>query len=253
LIADLNHLGIPIFSFGIGNEDGGRTTSSSENFFWLVPPPEIQIAFYLSEVWKHWEQLRPTGIFNQMTSAIISSEIGGDESLNYPSLLPFLQESNFELVLYSRLSSETNSSASNFLVDAITLGVTVLYCDTRPDATAIVLNDLYSMAVTEFFIIGGGVWSLDSEITNRLVTKEPLESYLVTLPIPWWNDQNSRAIQDALEIHTRYARPLWMKDAGYLIALGAVDIAQAVLTNAVRENQSGKNPAGEIVDQVARL
>ncbi|MEJ2487447.1 MAG: hypothetical protein P8Y68_17120, partial [Anaerolineales bacterium] len=67
LIADLNHLGIPIFSFGIGNEDGGRTTSSSENFFWLVPPPEIQIAFYLSEVWKHWEQLRPTGIFNQLT------------------------------------------------------------------------------------------------------------------------------------------------------------------------------------------
>ena len=99
LIAELNNIDVPILSFGIGNEVTARSTAKSENFFWLVPPPDTQIAFFLSEVWKHWDQLRPAGIFNQMASGVISSDIEGDQISLYPALSPFLEERNLNFSL----------------------------------------------------------------------------------------------------------------------------------------------------------
>ena len=131
--------------------------------------------------------------------------------------------------------------------------MTVIFCDTNSNETAIILNDMYSLAVFDFFIVGGSLWSIDGEIVDRLVSTEPIEGYLVALPVPWWSDPNSQAIQDATDIHSRYSRPLWMKDAGYLIALGAVDIARAALINAVQEKNSGDIQPRDVGDHVAGL
>ena len=251
LYYELSQEDLPILYFGFGSSLNDITAQVGENIFWLVPPADEQFAFFLSEVWKHWNRLRPSGNINEVRLGYLSSDPTFPMFQSNPGLDKFLRQTSFEIVLREGLPATTNASVTNFLVDSISAGVTVLYADTFSPGTAVLINDLNALAISEFFVVGGGTWSIDPGIEDFLLEAGPVERYLTVLPMAWWSEQENPAIQLARSIRAENRRGETQLDAAYLLALGAADLGAEALGAAI-ERAGGARVTGEdVLEQMA--
>lgn len=251
LYYELSQEDLPILYFGFGSALNDLTAQVGENIFWLVPPHDQQFAFFVSEVWKEWNRLRPSGNFNEVRSGYLASDPTFPIFQSNPGLDEFLRQNSFDVVLRESIPASSNASVTNFLVNSISAGVTVLYADTFSPATAVLVNDLNALAVSEFFVVGGGTWSIDPGIEDFLLESGPVDGYLMVLPTAWWSDQENPAIQLARSIRAENRRGAPELDAGYLIALGAADLGAEALGAAI-ERAGGPRISGEdVLEQMA--
>lgn len=251
LYYELSQEDLPILYFGFGSPLSGLTAQVGENIFWLVPPPDEQFAFFLSEVWNNWNRLRPSGNVNEVRVGYLDMDQDFPEFQSNPGMDAFLRQNNFEILVRASISSSSTASITNFLVDSISAGITVLYANTFSPGTAVLINDLNTLAVSEFFVAGGGTWSIDSGSKDFFLDGVTMGDYLIVLPTAWWSDEENPAIQLAHSIRAESRRNETYLDAGYLLALGAVDLGAETLRAAIDRVGSANVSGEDVLEQMA--
>jgi hypothetical protein len=249
----INKNEVPVIHFGIGTSRLGDPEESENYLFWLTPLPDQQMAFVLHEIWKNWSEIRPHGTFNEVKVGYITWQ----EQYNYLTLTPqtrvFIQRNNYTLEFEAEIPISANTSVTNFLLDAVSSGVTVLYTDTITYGPAVLWNDIHSLGLSDFFVVSGTQWVMGDHVLEYI--REPLDSDQIFFPMStaWWMETDNPAIDRAIAISSSARRDQEELNIGYLLSLGAVDIVVHVLDEIIKENGTGDVSEKDVMHQLSQL
>lgn len=249
---EINHQEVPFFYFGLGGVNFSPPVNQPDMLFWLIPPPEEQMSFFLTSLWEHWDEMRPLGAYNELAVGYMFEE-GRLHDSSIEAMITRLNLENFENRVRGTVSPEPNASVANFLLDAIQNGVTVLYSNTSPTGSAVLLNDLGSLAIGNSFVTGGVIWSVSGELEEVLLSQENLEGYVLPLPSAWWSEAENPAIQAAERIFADGGHLEEQQDLAYLIGLGSVDLVGEVLNRTITDQEGGAIKADDLYSELIRL
>jgi hypothetical protein len=252
LYYEINHQHVPFLYFGLGGAKYEPSSDRPEMLFWLVPPPNKQLDFFAHSLWGNWDSIRPAGTFNELIIGYLQGE-RLQEDVFVESTLSRLNIEGFEVPLRQVVPTTPNASVTNFLIDSVEKGVTVLYSDASSAGTSVLLNDIGSLALEDSFVVAGNLWSIDPGLEDTLLPDRDFYGYVMPLSVAWWTEVDNPAIQSAIRIHREAARPEKEKDLGYLLGLGSVDLVRETVQNAVLENHSENLTAVDIYEQLSGL
>jgi len=252
LYYEINHQEVPFLFFGLGGERFNPSSDQTEMLFWLVPTPDDQLSYFVSSLWANWDSIRPTGIYNELKIGYLETEENKPDAF-VEAAISRLEIDGFEVPVRWDVPASGNESVTNFLIEAIQNGVTVLYSDTPSLGTAVLLNDIGSLALEDSFVVGGSLWSIDGGVEEILLAGRELDEYVLPISTAWWNEADNLAIQSAIRIHDQFGRSDDIRGAGYLIGLGSVDLIREAIQTSVIEKDSGSLSAKDIFHQVVRL
>jgi len=253
LAIEINRLRVPTLYFGLGGSRLEVNTQEEDYLFWLTPLPDEQFAFFLEQTWKNWEELRPPGIFNEFRIGYLTWDGLPSKFSITPKLDAFNKEKQFDFIFEGEVANTSQASATNFLLDCVTYGITIVYTDTFGYSPMVLLNDVYSLGLNNFFVIGGSLWSYDQRDINFLLAPDDVAKYYIPLPVKWWSDENDPSIILANQIIDRAGRSDQEKNLAYLLALGALDISVHVIQG-VDQTKGGKGLSTEqIYSQLINL
>ena len=244
---------IPVLYFGLGGKALERPEISRDYIFWLTPLPDDQFAFFLDQAWRQWEGIRPPGNMNEFRIGYITWEEPPNDFAITPRIEAFYQRQNFDFVIEGRMKNSSNSSLTNFLLQSITSGMTVLYTDTFSYGPMVLLNDVYSLGLNDFFVLGGSVWSYDPSSAHYLISPEATHEFYLPLPTLWWSEKDQPAIIKANTIMDQSNRSGEEKNFAYLLGLASVDISAHVLRKAVTATNDGDITPSTIYAQLSIL
>jgi hypothetical protein len=108
----------------------------------------------------------------------------------------------------------------------------------------VLLNDVYSLGLNNFFVIGGSLWSYDQNDIDFLLAPDDVVKFYIPLPVKWWSDENDPSIILANQIIDSAGRSDQEKNLAYLLALGAMDISLHVIQG-VDQTKGGKGVSTE--------
>ena len=248
----LNEEEIPVLFYGIGTPRLDVLEVDEDYLFWLTPFPDEQMVFIFNEIWMNWKDVRPPGNFNEMDIGYLSWE--GDDFKNIslsPESQAYLQRHNYALVVEEWLPVSVNSSATNFLLESVHEGVTVIYTDTYTFGPAVLMNDLNSLGLSDFFVVAGNQWMLGGHVDQYLRFEERIGSLYMPLSIAWWSETENPAIVKAEQILAASGRTEAKQDFGYLLSLGVVDIIDNLLNMSVEEIESSAVKAEDIMENLS--
>jgi len=250
----INNNGVPILFYGIGTSRLDSAELGEDYLFWLTPLPDQQMAFVLQEIWTNWENVRPPGNFNEMKVGYLTwSEKNAPFALT-PEIQVFIQQHNFTLDVQGRIPITVNASATNFLLEAVSKGVTVIFTDMVTVGPSVLLNDVAGLGLTDFFVISGSEWMIGSYLDQYYRGNLTVDQVYVPISTAWWTDTENPAIVEAEKIRDSGSRDNETGgDYGYLLSLGAVDIVSFVLNGAVDAKQSGNIDAEDVMVQLSQL
>jgi hypothetical protein len=253
LAREINRLRVPTLYFGLGGSRLEFNTQEEDYLFWLTPLPDEQFAFFLEQTWKNWEELRPPGIFNEFRIGYLTWDGLPSKFSITPKLDAFNKEKQFDFIFEGEVAKTSPASATNFLLDCVTYGITIVYTDTFGFSPMVLLNDVYSLGLNNFFVIGGSLWSYDQRDINFLLAPDDVVKFNIPLPVKWWSDENDPSIILANQIIDRAGRSDQEKNLAYLLALGAMDISLHVIQG-VDQTKGGKGVSREqIYSQLVNL
>lgn len=253
LYREIQRARIPVLYFGLGAPHLETPNPGRDYLFWLTPLPDEQFGFFLQQTWKHWEQIRPPGIMNEFRIGYLTWEDAPFPVAITPGISQFYQDNRFEFMLESNMPTTPNTSNVNFLLQCITFGITVIYTDTFSFGPAVLQNDIHSLGMEDFFVVGGSVWASDRASLSFLLAPDTRETLYLPLPVTWWSEADSPAIILAKQIATQAGRPESNNDLAYLLGLGAVDVAVHVIGQAGSSDPSLIVSASDIYQQLAEL
>ena len=232
LYYEINQQNVPFLYFGFGKDHILEPGSKKDMVFWLVPYPEEQLVVFMELVWRNWGEVRPSGAYNELIIGYLESP-GGSIHQNMEEALTALDGEGFKVRVRGRVSESPNASTSNFLLNSVNSQVTVIYSDIASVGTAVLLNDIGSLALNQAFVVGGPIWSIDSGVSEVLLADSNNEGYLLPLPVIWWTESENHAIQISNEIFDKGGNSPEDKDLAYLIGLAAADIVFEVMRRSV--------------------
>ena len=93
-----------------------------------------------------------------------------------------------------------NTSTVNFLLQCITYGITVVYTDTFAFGPAVLQNDIHSLGLKDFFVVGGSIWAYDQVHAQYLLSPGEAENLVLPLPVTWWSETDAPSIGRAKQI-----------------------------------------------------
>lgn len=226
---EISRLRVPVLYFGLGASSILAEQPGDDYIFWLTPPPDVQFAFFLDQTWKNWEEMRPPGNMNEFKIGYLTWEEPPNKLALTPRLSDFYEQNRFGFIFEGSQANSANASVTNYLLQCITFGITVIYTDTFGYGPMVLLNDLYSLGLNDFFVVGGSVWSYEAGNTQYLLNPESAETIYLSLPVRWWTEESHPAIIRANQIFIDAERSAKEKNFAYLLGLGAVDIAFHVI------------------------
>lgn len=249
----VNKSEVPVLFYGFGTNRLQANEEGDDYLFWLTSLPDQQMAFSLREIWANWDEVRPPGNFNEMKVGYLTWQ----EDFNYLALTAesrvYIQRNSFSLDLEEEIPISVNTSATNFLLDAVYSGVTVLFTDTVSFGPAVLLNDITTLGLSDFFVVAGTQWILESNMNRYFRGHLVSDRIYFPLSTAWWTEEDNPAIERAILISTSSGRDSGDLGEGYLISLGAVDIVSTVLTRIIDENESGNIHADDVMDYLSVL
>ena len=252
LYYEINHQAVPFLYYGIGGARFDPPTNQTEMLFWLTPTSDEQLSFFVRSLWANWETIRPAGAYNELKVGFLEDANGLPDKFIDEEIIR-LGGDNFAVPVRWAVPSSPNASVTNFLIDAVQNGVTVIYSDTPSTGTAVLLNDIGSLALEDTFLVGGSIWSMDAGISQHLLTGRNEKGYMVPFSTAWWTEEANPAIQIAANIHNGAGRPESMRDAGYLIGLGSIELVRTVFQASVSQLKSGDFSSEDVYQQLNRL
>lgn len=253
LYREIQRARIPVLYFGFGAADLDLPNPGRDYLFWLTPLPEEQFAFFLQQTWEHWEQVRPPGTMNEFRIGYLTWEDPPFPIAITPAISQFYQDNQFEFMLESNMPSSPNTSTVDFLLQCITFGITVVYTDTFSFGPAVLQNDIHSLGLRDFFVVGGSVWAYDLSSLQYLVSPETAEIMVLPLPVTWWSEEQAPSIRLARQIAGEGGRTGQPENLAYLLGLGAVDVAAHVIREAVISRQATQVSGSDVYSQLADL
>ena len=252
LYYEINHQMVPFLYFGVGGERYDPPTNQPEMLFWLVPTPDEQLSYFVRSLWVNWETIRPAGAYNELKVGYLDEADEKPDKFIDAEIIR-LNGDSFSVPVKSAVRSSANASVTNFLIDSVQNGVTVLYSDASSTGTAVLLNDISSLALENTFLVGGSIWSMDAGVSLGLLTGQIDKGYTVPFSIAWWAEEDNPAIQLAARNHSAAGRSDLTRDAGYLIGQGSVDLVREVFQTSVDQISSGNISAEDAYQQLIRL
>jgi len=253
LSLEINRLQIPTLYFGLGGSRLELNAHEKDYLFWLTPLPDEQFAFFLEQTWKNWDDLRPPGIFNEFRIGYLTwDEVPSKFSIT-PRLDKFNKQKQFDFIFEGEVANSSQASATNFLLDCVTYGITVVYTDTFGYSPLVLLNDVYSLGLNNFFVIGGSLWSYDEKNIDFLLAPDNVTKFIIPLPVTWWSEENDASIVLANQIFSQESRSDQEKNLAYLLALGAVDISVHIIQSADQGNGGKRLSPEQIYSQLVNL
>jgi hypothetical protein len=249
---EINHQDVPFLYFGLGGMNFTSPENRIGNLFWLIPSPDKQISFFVTSLWENWDEVRPVGAYNELGIGYLE-EKGQETDASVDETLTRLDFDNFEILVRGVVSSRPNGSVTNFLLDSVQRGATVLYSSASPPGTAVLLNDLGSLAIVDSFVYGGAVWSISSQMDEFLISQMNLDGYVLPFPSAWWSESDNLAIQSAEIIFSDADHLEGKKDLAYLIGLGGVDLVRELLSRSVADLGAGEVEADDIYSELVRM
>jgi hypothetical protein len=243
----VNESRVPALFYGFGTPRLESSEFAEDFLFWLTPLPDQQMAFVLHEIWGNWEIARPPGNFNEMKVGYLT----WDDQYAHTALTPesqvFIQRNNFSLDLMGEIPMVVNASAANFLLDAVSLGVTVLYTDTVTFGPTVLLNDIQSLGLSDFFVVSGSAWMMGSYVLENVRGELNIDHVYIPLSTTWWSQDEHPAIIEAHQIRLSSGRQNGEADFGYLLSLGVVDMVAEILDLVIEENQTVEVSADDVM------
>jgi hypothetical protein len=253
LYDEIQRARIPVLYFGIGAHNLQKRDHGKDYLFWLTPLPDEQYAFFLEQTWKNWQAIRPPGIMNEFRIGYLTWEEPPNQLAITPGLDDYYQQNNFYFLLESSMRKSANASITNFLLQAITSGINVIYTDTINFGPMVMLNDIHSLGLKDFFVVGGSCWSYDTESVQYLAAPEMAETYYLPLPTTWWTEEDQPAIILANQIRNKVGGSASKKNLAYLMTLGAVDITSYIIRQEITNANEGELLASDLYDQLSNL
>ena len=244
---------IPVLYFGLGAPHLDPPNEGLDYLFWLTPYPEEQFAFFLEQSWKYWEQIRPPGTMNEFKIGYLTWEDPPFPIAITPGISQFYQNNQFEFMLESNMAMSPNSSAVNFLLQCITFGITVVYTDTFAFGPAVLQNDIHSLGLRDFFVVAGSIWAYDQVGLQYMLSPATAEKMVLPLPVTWWSEADSPAIQRVKQIADQAGRTAMNENLAYLLGLGAVDVAAHVIDEVINSAQGRQVSASNLYLELAGL
>lgn len=249
----VNESEVPALFYGLGTGRLDTQGVDEDYLFWLTSLPDQQMVFSLQEIWNNWDEVRPPGNFNEMKVGYLTWQ----EKFNYLSLTPeaqvYIQRNNYSLDLQEEIPTSVNSSATNFLLDAVYSGVTVLYTDMVTFGPAVLLNDITALGLSDFFVVAGTQWMLGSDVTMYMRGELLSDRIFLPLSVAWWTEDENPAIEKAVLISAASGRDSSDLRVGYLLSLGAVDIVSTALNRIVDEEENGDIRADDVMSYLSEL
>ena len=215
--------------------------AENDHLFWVVPPPEQQLAVWVDYALKNWPDLRPEGQRDVMRLNYIGWNGTQTSFRALPGIPEYFEQQNIILANQGRLNPSDNASASNAILDGVYTQSTMIYLDLCAYGPAIVLNDLHYLALESFFATAGGSWSLGIDLTRYMPDPSGAPSLYTPLPIAVWGERDNPGIQRADAIFDFSERSAGEKELGYLYGLAAIDLAASAIQQAVTEGRSMRN------------
>lgn len=207
-----------------------------ENYvFSLAVPFELQFEYFLDFVAGQWEQVKPAGAEEELKLAYISwSDEYGQAALT-PDSRSYAQDLGVEIVSEATFSPSMTEDLVAELLSAQRVGANVIYTNTWLHGPAVLLNDLHAIALSEDFIVGGPVQSLDAVTYGFLRRPEHYNGFYAPFSMTWWSDKDNPGIQFALDALESNQRGITEQTQGYLLGVAGADIARQVLSQTVKE------------------
>lgn len=248
LYEQVNEDKIPTLSLGLEShlldED-----YDNQYVFRLTPTYEEQAAFLLKFITGEWDSLMPSGEMDEIRVAYLSwDDLYGKSALT-EGLKTYISSLGAFFVGEEVIRMPPNSTATTAIFNAQMNGATLLYINGHASAPATLLNDLNSLAIRNFFVVGANMWALDNSLFDNLADPEFAGGLFIPLPYAWWSDEDNPAIQLAREI----AGAEHVGSAGYLLGLGAVDLIQYALEQALLDVGYNALDAGKIYEVLTGL
>lgn len=239
LYTKLNGQSVPVLYFGVGGSRLVSPTGGRDNLFWLTPLPDEQMAFVLEVLRSNWKSISPVTTYPEMISAYFSWEGELGQKAISPEMELFLDERAFQLAVKDVVGLSPNSNVANAIVASMPARVGVIYTDTFSFGPAVILNDLHSLGMGDFFVLAGSVWGFDG-VNQENMFEFPFEGEMyVPRSVVWWSEEAHPAIQQANEVVVYSERDPEELNFGYLLAVGAVDLSVHVLKLGVSEEGDG--------------
>lgn len=250
---EIQRIRIPVLYFGFGAADLDLPNPGRDYLFWLTPVPDEQFAFFLQQSWKHWEQIRPPGTMNEFKIGYLTWEDPPFPIAITPGISQFYQNNQFEFMLESNIPMSANTSTVNFLLQCITYGITVVYTDTFAFGPAVLQNDIHSLGLKDFFVVGGSIWAYDQVHAQYLLSPGAAENLVLPLPVTWWSETDAPSIGRAKQIAGQAGRTDMNENLAYLLGLGAVDVAVHVIRESSASRQGSQVSASDVYLQLDGL
>ena len=249
----INGLRIPVLYLGLGASRLDAQDVGEDYLFWLTPLPDEQFAFFLDQTWRYWEDIRPPGNLNEFKIGYLTWAEQPNKLALTQGLDAFKKLNQFDFIYEGTVSNTPNASVTNFLLQCITFGITVIYTDTFNYGPMVLLNDLYSLGLNDFFVIGGSAWSYDLRSLKSLLAPNMAETFYVPLPVQWWSAEDDPAIRLANQILEGAGLSEQDKNLAILMALGAVDIAAHVIVEGEKKTGDAMLTTRDVYFQLERL
>lgn len=239
----INEHDIPVIYFGVGALPLERL-ETKDRLFWLVPPPQQQLAFWLDFALENWDEIGPEGQRDVMRLNYLAWMTPLEGLNRLEGIRSFLVEENILLGAEGLINPSPNGSATNQILDGVFVQSTMIYADLFAYGPAIVLNDLHYLDLGGFFVTAGGSWALGNNLENFLTTPENSAPFYASHPLAWWSETKNSGIKTAEEILEYVERGDSGKELAYLYALAAMDLAVHGIELALEEQESA--PAVEV-------
>jgi hypothetical protein len=236
----INARQIPVIYFGVGALPL-EFTQGEDYLFWLVPPPEQQLAVWMDYALKNWSDLGPEGQIDVMRLNYINWNGTQANFKSLPGISEYFQAHNLILARQGRLNPSANASASNAILDGVYTQSTMIYLDLCSYGPAIVLNDLHYLDLEGFFATAGGSWSLGIDLTQYMPDPESVPGMYTPLPIAWWTEEENLGIQQAAAIFEFSGREENEKQLSYLYGLAAIDMAASAIQQTITGGRNVRN------------
>jgi len=151
------------------------------------------------------------------------------------------------------MRNSPHASTTNFILQCIPAGISVLYTDTISYGPMVLLNDIHSLGLNDFFVVSGSVWAYESGNMKYLIAPENVEKFYLPLPSKWWDEVDDPAIQTARQILVHAGRSESDPNLAYLLGLGAMDMIDHVVQEALRDQGGGVISVSDVYSQLAGL
>ncbi len=220
LVDTLTQDGIP----ALGPGDFG-----AETIFPLDASPQQHLEFLLEELAGNWDQMKPTGLREDIQLAIITWPADMAGAINTEGL-------EEDVVLQAELPAEPGANVFDLIYQARDANANVIFTNARGFGLAMLLNALHNLGLWDRFVVAAPSSSYDAQLFAYLADPAFADGLYLTSTWEWWGEQDQPGIQAALALQP----PVTLRDWSYLQMAGAVDVARRGLEDAILKDGFGQ-------------